>query len=168
MKKTFILMTILSVLLMTTACTNSTMEDDTQNPVSNQDINQKTQVGATSSSADISGEIFEIIGNQITLRIVAGSDENETKKDWVPGSGKGKTGGTIERIFTDETLELLIPVGTSITTRVPQSGNGSGTGTGPTEKAIGLEGIVKGSFLKIYYMSDGITIEKIVVQPPRG
>ncbi len=124
------------------------------------------------SLADVSGEISEIVGNEITLRLFAESETIDTEEVRTPGSGAGKgaTGETEPREYSGETLTVVIPVGTLIYTRVRSTGETTegATGTGPIEEEIGLDDIKVGTQLKIYYVDGTQKIEKILAIPPRS
>jgi hypothetical protein len=120
------------------------------------------------SPADVSGEISDVVGNEVTIRLYDASEEVEAEVTRVPGSGKGKTEEVVVRTFSGETLVFIIPVGTSIVTRLTTTTTDTtATGTGPVEEEIGLDELVKGMTLKIYYLEDGKTIEKILATPQR-
>jgi hypothetical protein len=116
------------------------------------------------------GEIKDIAGNEVTLLLI----ENQTgTEEGTPGTGmkRGNGGADVVREYTGEEKTLLIPVGTLMVKRVPQSGTGetgTSTGTGPVEEEVSLKELTKGSTLKIFYYENTTDIEKIIVQPPRN
>lgn len=170
MKKLFVLVMILSLLVLSVAC-NPGAADTPQTTAGAAETT--TVAGATpDNDYDIMGEIIEIVGNEITLKLME-FDATETATR-VPGSGMGKNGGVpSEKNYTGEELTLIIPVGTLMVTRVQAQSSGttatsgSATGTGPVENEIGLNELAKGMFLKIRYIDDSNTIEKVLVQKPR-
>ena len=129
-----------------------------------------TGVTALSTPADLNGEISEIIGNEITLRLYA-NDEQITEESRTPGSGRGITGSTVPKEFSGETKTLVIPVGTPIVKRVrptePSTTTGE-TGTGPVEEAISLSDLTVGTQVKIYFKEGTEQIEKVLAIPPRA
>lgn len=116
------------------------------------------------------GEIKDIAGNEVTLLLIenpTGTEEGTTGT----GMRRGNGGADVVREYTGEEKTLLIPVGTLMVKRVPQSGTGetgTGTGTGPVEEEVSLKELAKGSTLKIFYYENTTNIEKIIVQPPRN
>lgn len=132
-----------------------------------------TANAAVNNDYDVMGEIIEIVGNEMTLKLMEMDlSENLTR---VPGSGMGRNGSgsgiPAEKNYTGQELTLIIPVGTPMFIRVSPQNTGdmspSETKNGPVENEIGLRELTKGVFLKIRYMDDGKTIEKILVQKPR-
>lgn len=177
MKKLIVIVMVLSLIILSVAC-NSGAADSSQTSGGESGETNTPVTGTGTGSAqgsdyDIMGEIIEIVGNEVTLKLMEfNADEAETR---VPGSGMGRNGGGVpsEKNYTGEELTLIIPVGTQMVTRVPGQStgttaeSGSGTGTGPVENEIGLNELAKGMFLKIRYFDDNVTIEKILVQKPR-
>lgn len=161
-----VLILIIAMTLSTVACSNtagSAVETVTTATAPATSI-------STNTPADISGEINEIIGNEITLRLYA---ENEliTEESRVPGSGRGATTETIAREYSGEQVTFIIPVGTLIVKRVRQTEpttSTTGTGTGPVEEEIGLDDLTVGTQLKVYYKEGTDNIEKVVAVPPRA
>lgn len=178
MKKILVLVMALSLLIVSAACSPGTAEasqpaDGIAEATTASTASPGTAV-TPDNDYDIMGEIIEIIGNEVTLKLME-FDASETTTR-VPGSGMGKNGGGVplEKNYTGEELTLIIPVGTQLVTRVPGQGSdttvesGSGTGTGPVENDIGLNELAKGMFLKIRFVDDSQTIEKVLVQKPRS
>ena len=164
------LVLLLSLTLALAACGSSTSTTIVEKaPVAAGDT--ETTVN-DSSMADVSGEISEIIGNEITLRLFAENEELITEESRTPGSGAGRgaTGETVPREYSGETLTLVIPVGTPIFTRVRTTSETTeaGTGTGPVEQEIGLDDLKVGTQMKIYYVEGSDKIEKILAIPPRS
>ena len=171
MKKWLIAVLVLSLLVLSAACGTSTATTTQTTPGAAGTTNASGAM--PNNDYDIMGEIIEIVGNEVTLKLMAfDATESETR---VPGSGMGRNGGGVpsEKNYTGEELTLIIPVGTQMVTRVQSQSSGttaasvSGTGTGPVEEEIGLNELAKGMFLKIRYFDDNKTIEKILVQKPR-
>lgn len=171
MKKWLIAVLVLSLLVLSAACGTSTATTTQTTPGAAGTTNASGAM--PNNDYDIMGEIIEIVGNEVTLKLMAfDATESETR---VPGSGMGKNGSGVpsEKNYTGEELTLIIPVGTQMVTRVQSqssgttAASGSGTGTGPVEEEIGLNELAKGMFLKIRYFDDNKTIEKILVQKPR-
>ncbi|MDD2533118.1 MAG: hypothetical protein PHC86_00240 [Eubacteriales bacterium] len=128
-----------------------------------------TTVG-TNVMADISGEIGEIIGNEVTIRLyVADETTEETEAVRTPGSGKGASSETIAKEYSGETVSIVIPVGTLIVKRVrsTEPTTASETTTGPVEEEIGLDDLTVGTQIKVYYKTGTEIIEKILAIPPR-
>ena len=129
--------------------------------------------GAAQNTYDAMGEIIDIVGNEVTLKMIA-MTENDQTETRVPGSGNGRKGGgsglPVDREYTGEELTVIIPVGTLIVERVPSQDSGttqsSGTGTGPVEQELGINQLTKGTILRIRYLDDGKTIEKILAIRP--
>lgn len=169
MKKWMLIGLVLLLVFTTAACSTSstTQESESKEIESEQET---TGLGAL-GIPDTFGEIKDIVGNEVTLLLIKNAEEDETR---VPGSGmgRGNSGADVVREYTGEEVTLLIPVGTTMVKRVPQSGSeevGSGTGTGPIEEEVTLMELVKGSTLKIYYRDGDLkSIEKVLVQPPRN
>ncbi len=171
MKKLLILVSVLSLLVLSAACGTGTATTTQTTPGAAGTSNASGAM--PNNDYDIMGEIIEMVGNEVTLKLMAfDATESETR---VPGSGMGRNGGGVpsEKNYTGEELTLIIPVGTQMVTRVQSqssgttAASGSGTGTGPVEEDIGLNELAKGMFLKIRYFDDNKTIEKILVQKPR-
>jgi hypothetical protein len=159
MKRILVFISILALLTVGTACSATTATPSAGAP---------TPTGVLGTPADVSGEISDVVGNEVTIRLYDASEDVEAEVTRVPGSGKGKTEETVVRTFSGETLVLIIPVGTRIVTRVTSTTTDTtATGTGPVEEEIGLDDLVKGMTLKIYYLEDGKTIEKILAVPQR-
>ena len=170
MKKLLIVVLVLSLLVLSAACGTGTATTQTT----------PGAAGTTNASGampnndyDIMGEIIEMVGNEVTFKLmVIDPTESETR---VPGSGMGRNGGGVpsEKNYTGEELTLIIPVVTQMVTRGQSqisgttAASGSGTVTVPVEEEIGLNELAKGMFLKIRYFDDNKTIEKILVQKPR-
>ncbi|MBP1917963.1 hypothetical protein [Youngiibacter multivorans] len=113
------------------------------------------------------GEIKDIAGNEVTLLLL----EIQSEAEAGTGMRRGNGGADVVREYTGEEKTILIPVGTPMVKRVPQSGTGetgTGTGTGPVETEVSLKELSKGSTLKIFYYENTTNIEKIIVQPPRN
>ncbi|MDW7657346.1 MAG: hypothetical protein SCM11_09250 [Bacillota bacterium] len=174
MKKLLILVLILSLLILSASCNTGTAgEPQTTSGAAETTTPEAGINTASGNDYDIMGEIIEIVGNEVTLKLMEfDSTETETR---VPGSGMGKNGGGVpsEKNYTGEELILIIPVGTLMVTRVQvlnsetTVASGSGTGTGSVEKEIGFNELAKGMFLKIRFFDGSQTIEKVLVQKPR-
>lgn len=176
MRKSMAILLILSLMMSAAACgasTPSAPQTTTGSAVTT------TAPGASTSPSfnntyDLQGEIIDIIGNEVTLKLMEMStaDESGTR---VPGSGMGKNGGGTgvpsEKNYTGEERTLVIPVGTPLFMRIQGQGSGttaaSGTGTGPVEQEISLKELTKGMTLRIRYMDDDKTIEKVLAIKPR-
>lgn len=174
MKNLFILVMVLSLVMLMTACSPGAADAaQTTSGVAETTVDSSSGTGIMpDNDYDMMGEIIEIIGNEVTLKLMEfDASDTETR---VPGSGMGKNGGGVplEKNYTGEELALIIPVGTQMVTRVPGQSSGttaeSGTGTGPVENDIDLNELAKGMFLKIRFVDDSKTIEKVLVQKPRS
>ena len=130
----------------------------------------ETVAASPITPADLNGEISEIIGNEISVRLYA-IDEQITEESRTPGSGRGMTGSTVPKEYSGETKTLVIPVGTPIVKRVrptePSTTTGE-TGTGPVEEAISLSDLTVGTQVKIYFKEGTEQIEKVLAIPPRA
>lgn len=166
---------ILLFLVSVAACGSPTTSQEGENApeeTADEVDGETTGLGAL-GVPDLFGEIKEVIGNEVTLLLI---ENAEAEEGTVPGSGmgRGKQGLDVVREYTGEEMTVLIPVGTPMVKRVPQSGTAetgteAGTGTGPVEEEVGLAELVKGATLKIFYQEGSTTsIEKILVQPPRS
>lgn len=174
MKNLLILVLILSLLILFVSCNSGTAgAPQTTSCAAEATTSEAGTNTASGNDYDIMGEIIEIVGNEVTLKLMEfDATETETR---VPGSGMGRNGGGVpsERNYTGEELTLIIPVGTQMVTRVPgqnsgtTAASGSGTGTGPVENEISLNELAKGMFLKIRFFNDSQAIEKVLVQKPR-
>jgi len=170
MKKMMIMITIAALITTAAGCSSTPGATVVS---SSPDMTEQSSARAD-NDYDMMGEIVDIIGNEVTLKLMemAQTDTSETR---VPGSGAGRNGGgsgtPIEKNYTGEEMTLIIPVGTPLFTRITSQGTGmegsATTGTGPVEKEIGLNELARGTTLKIRYMADGKTIEKILAQKPR-
>ncbi len=176
MKKLMIFILTLSLLLAATAC-GTTAQNETTASGGTEATTTATGTGTgnpVNNVYDIQGEITEIIGNEVTLKLMEMS-ATETESSRVPGSGMGKNSGgsgvPAEKNYTGEERTIVIPVGTPLVMRVTAQSTGttaeSGTGTGPVEQEIGLNQLTKGMILRIRYLDDDKTIEKILAQKPR-
>lgn len=172
-RKILVVGAVLLFLVSLTACgapTTSQEQDKTLDQSTGEVEGETTGLGSM-GIPDLFGEIKEVVGNEVTLLVI---ENPEAETDAVPGSGmgRGKQGLDVVREYTGEEVTVLIPVGTTMVKRIPQSGTdqtGTGTGTGPIEEEVGLTELIKGATLKIYYQEGSTTsIEKILVQPPRS
>lgn len=197
MKKVFILI-LLSVLMLTgcavqsdsltvdaddsvndegTSTTISASKTDDSEPAQSasieSDVNEPVQTGAglNYTEIDLYGEISELIGNEITIKVM--------ERPATSNGGQGNqntTGVPREKNYTGEEVDIIIPVGTPIFTKVktgqgtgqPSGEPGTSAGTGPAETEISFNEIQTGWTIQIFYMEDGLTIEKVVVQKPGG
>jgi len=179
MKKGLIVLLALSLLAAAAACGSATASAAPTTVSAGETAPlEATNVGEAvatvfNTPSDLNGEISEIIGNEITLRLYA-IDEMITEESRVPGSGRGQLGTTVPKEFSGETATIVIPVGTLIVKRVrqtlPTDSNGatSESGTGPIEEEIGLDDLTIGTQLKIYYKEGTEIIEKVLAVPPRA
>jgi len=177
-KKSLLVFLALSLLVSVTACGGSTTGTPTTASAGDAAATETSAAGepavtGSNTPSDLSGEISEIIGNEVTLRLYA-VDETITEETRVPGSGRGQTATTEPKEFSGETATIVIPVGTLIVKRVrstmpsESSGETSETGTGPVEEEIGLDDLSVGTQLKIYYKEGTEIIEKVLAVPPRA
>ncbi|QSX08507.1 hypothetical protein J0B03_12115 [Alkalibacter rhizosphaerae] len=173
LKKMIAVGLVLLVLTSGAACSSTTAfsEDPAKETPTDETVDAGENVGQGLGIPGTFGEIKEVVGNEVTLLLMANAAEEEAP---VPGSGmkRGSQGGDVLREYTGEELTILIPVGTPIVKRVQQSPTtetGTGAGTGPVEEEVALTELVKGSTLKIfYYDADKKSIEKILIQPPKN
>jgi hypothetical protein len=135
---------------------------------------------------DVYGEVSEVIGNEVTLKLLeipdmsnmtrekgTGSDQAGDKaggsapaEDTTGGAAAGATpgatggGGMREKQYTGEEKTIVIPVGTPIVSMTRGE-------EGMVETEISLNELASGNTLSIYYQEDGKTIEKITIRKPR-
>jgi hypothetical protein len=135
---------------------------------------------------DVNGEVSEVIGNEVTLKLLeipdmsvmnrekgTGGDKTGDKAegsaptgDTTSGAAAGAItgtpggGGMREKNYTGEEKTIVIPVGTPIVSMTRGE-------EGMVESEIGLNELTSGSTLSIYYQEDGKTIEKITIRKPR-
>jgi hypothetical protein len=135
---------------------------------------------------DIYGEVSEIIGNEVTLKLLeipdmsamnrekgtggvqaGGKAEGSAPAGETTGGAAGGTtagtpgaGGMREKNYTGEEKTIVIPVGTPIVSMTRGE-------EGMVESEISLNELTSGSTLSIYYQEDGKTIEKITIRKPR-
>jgi hypothetical protein len=134
---------------------------------------------------DVYGEVSEVIGNEVTLKLLeipdmtamnrekgTGGDTGDKTEGSAPagdttsGAAAGATtgtpggGGMREKNYTGEEKTIVIPVGTSIVSMTRGE-------EGMVESEISLNELTSGSTLSIYYQEDGKTIEKITIRKPR-
>jgi hypothetical protein len=174
LKKALALLLPLSLILSLTACNGTSGAADPVTTISGEmaateGLDATETTVRTVVPADISGEISEIIGNEITVRLYA-EDETITEESRVPGSGRGAARSTEPKDFSGESKTLIIPVGTLIVKRVrqtePSTPTGeTGTGTGPIEEPISLSDLFIGAQIKIFYKDGTEQIEKVVIVP---
>ena len=178
MKKSLLILLALSLLVSAAACGSSTATAIPTTVSAGETASAETpaagETAATgaNTTSDLSGEISEIIGNEITLRLYA-ADETITEESRVPGSGRGQTASTEPKEFSGETATIVIPVGTLIVKRIRQTmpsestGETGETGSGPVEEEIGLDDLTIGTQIKVYYKEGTKIIEKVLAVPPR-
>ena len=135
---------------------------------------------------DVYGEVSEVIGNEVTLKLLeipdmsamnrekgTGGDKTGEKAegsapagDTTSGAEAGATtgtpggGGMREKNYTGEEKTIVIPVGTPIVSMTRGE-------DGMVESEISLNELTSGNTLSIYYQEDGKTIEKITIRKPR-
>ncbi|MEH6995168.1 hypothetical protein V7075_21080 [Neobacillus drentensis] len=139
---------------------------------------------------DVYGEVSEVIGNEVTLKLLEIPDMSAMNRE--KGTGGDKTGdktgvkaegsapagdttsgaaagaitgtpgggGMREKNYTGEEKTIVIPVGTPIVSMTRGE-------EGMVESEISLNELTSGSTLSIYYQEDGKTIEKITIRKPR-
>lgn len=166
MKLKLMIASLLTFAITATACSGSAPAETTA-PTAAETTTVETQGLGNSGIPGLFGEIKDIAGNEVTLLLL----ENPTEAEAGTGMRRGNGGADIVREYTGEEKTILIPVGTPMVKRVPQSGageTGTGTGTGPVEEEVSLKELAKGSTLKIFYYENTTNIEKIIVQPPRN
>jgi hypothetical protein len=135
---------------------------------------------------DVYGEVSEVIGNEVTLKLLeipdmsnmtrekgTGSDQAGEKaegsvpaEDTTGGAAAGATVGAAagrgmrEKQYTGAEKTIVIPVGTPIVSMTRGE-------AGMVETEISLNELASGNTLSIYYQEDGKTIEKITIRKPR-
>lgn len=136
--------------------------------------------------ADLMGEVSEIVGNEVKLKVIkmperpTGTPENPNggkpnitpgtnpggNGSWQPGTQQGGTGQSgqtrnRQREYTGEVKTIIIPVGIKITTMTRGQ-------NGVEQKEVNISEIKQGTILQIYYADDGKTIEKITTMTSGG
>lgn len=136
---------------------------------------------------DLYGEVSEVIGNEITLKLLkipemparngqkegykAAGNVDDKGSNVAPnganadgsgaqGAGAGAGRGMRQKEYTGEEKTMVIPVGTSLVTTTRGE-------NGMTESDISLNELKSGYTMSVYYKKDGKTIEKISVRKPR-
>ncbi|NCA98034.1 MAG: hypothetical protein EOM70_01510 [Clostridia bacterium] len=180
MKKTLLVLLAMSLLISIAACgsptataTPTTVSAGEAAPAETT-VSGETATTGSNTPSDLSGEISEIIGNEVTLRLYAVDETITEETTRTPGSGRGQTATTEPKEFSGETATIVIPVGTLIVKRVrstmpsESTGETGESGTGPVEEEIGLDDLTVGTQLKIYYKEGTEIIEKVLAVPPRA
>ncbi|MBM7649760.1 hypothetical protein JOC78_002744 [Bacillus ectoiniformans] len=171
MQTTFIRSFLILLLTFTmSACQSSEEESASSSPKE-----KKGNPSLTQTSTDeigLYGEVSEIIGNEVTLRLIEkpekperngeNSANNDGRKSGAGSrTGDGSSGGVMrERKYTGEEVTFIIPVGAPLVTVIRGE-------DGREENEISLNEVTSGSVLSVYYQKDSKTIEKIKVQKPR-
>ncbi|MCP8968096.1 hypothetical protein [Ectobacillus ponti] len=117
---------------------------------------------------DVYGEIAEITGNEVTLKLLAIPDmsargANNGTKDDKQAQGAGGAnganggGGMRQKNYTGEQKTIVIPVGTPIVSMTRGD-------SGMQESEVSLNELTSGNTLSIYYEKDGKTIKKITLR----
>jgi len=184
MKRNYLSLVLIIVLtLALTACSKEEGGNGT--------INATSQTGESSNQqqfkqADLTGELTDIVGNEVTLKIIknpvmpnntkapdrnnsAGMpDVTQGRPDGGQGIPKGEMPNRtqVQREYTGEEKSMIIPVDLKITTMA--RGQGGATQSAPNETEVKLESIKIGDVLQIYYAADGTTIDKIIVSTQMG
>lgn len=150
----------------------------TEESTSNEASKNPTDLG----EIDVYGEVSEVIGNEVTLKLLEIPDMSAMNRekgtdgeqaggkaegsapagDTTGGAAAGATGGggMREKQYTGEEKNIVIPVGTPIVSM-------SRGEEGMVETEISLNELTSGNTLSIYYQEDGKTIEKITIRKPR-
>lgn len=148
----------------------------TEESTSNEANKNSTDLG----EMDVYGEVSEVIGNEVTLKLLEIPDmaamNREKGTNGAPPTdrnteGGAATGGTAtdgtaagkgmrEKQYTGEEKTIIIPVGTPIVSMTRGE-------EGMVETEIGMTELTSGNTLSIYYQEDGKTIEKITIRKPR-
>ena len=124
------------------------------------------------SRPDLSGQVEEIAGNEVKLKLIErpepkertaqaqGGGDSGQRQNWGQGAGAGSGQGRTVK-FTGETQTLTIPVGVPLTTMTRGQ-------NGPEMKEASLKDIKKGSMLTIWYADKtSKTIARISISAPR-
>lgn len=173
------LLLCITMVFMLSAC--KSVGNSANNTTANTGTTNQKGANGTFKAPDISGEITDITGNEITLKIIKmpqqqqpgssarprgtqrpqTSPRPQTSGDPGTGNGGGMGQGTARtRTYTGEVKTIVIPVGTKLTS----TSFGQG---GTTETEVNINTLAKGTVLSIYYATDKKTIDKITVQIQR-
>ncbi|MFX3623488.1 MAG: hypothetical protein ACE3JP_05435 [Ectobacillus sp.] len=172
MKKKFNSSILILLLTFTMAACSNTKEGNSAS-TSGEKTGNSTVVASNMDEIDLYGEVSEIIGNEVTLRLIekpekpARNGENDGNGGGRGGAGgrggdgaSGGGGAMRERKYTGEEKTFVIPVGAPLVTVTRGE-------SGMEESKISLNEVTPGSILSVYYEEDGKTIEEIRVQKPR-
>jgi len=168
-EKSLLVLLAMSLLVSVAACGGSTATTPTPVSAGDAAATETTAAGETAATgsntpSDLSGEISEIIGNEVTLRLYAADETITEETARVPGSGRGQTAETEPKEFSGETVTILIPVGTVIVMRVrsttPLRIDRRKPAPVPWKKQSASDDLKVGTQLKIYYKEGTEMIEK--------
>jgi len=174
------LLLCITMVFMLSAC--KSVGNSANNTTANAGTTNQKGANGTFKAPDISGEISDITGNEVTLKIIkmpqrqqpgssarprgTRSPQTSPRPQASPGAqGSGYRGGMGQgaartRTYTGEVKTIVIPVGTKLTS----TSFGQG---GTTETEVNINTLAKGTVLSIYYATDKKTIDKITVQIQR-
>lgn len=121
---------------------------------------------------DLSGEVTEINGNEVTLKIIEQPQwnngnggkqqgDNQNNQSNPSGSQAGNGGMNPATSYTEEVKTITIPEEASLVTMT--RGDNS-----MNETTVSMSELTAGVRLSIYYKEDGKTIEKISIQKQRA
>ncbi|WHY02665.1 hypothetical protein [Neobacillus sp. DY30] len=173
------------IVLTIVGCSSAAASDDQTT------AEQSTRKEANSKSVDLAevdvyGEVSEVIGNEVTLKLLKIPDMSAVNREKGTGgaptdskaeggaatgtpptdgaaagaAGGGAGGGMREKQYTGEVKTIIIPVGTPIVSMTRGE-------EGMVETEISMNELTSGNTLSIYYQEDGKTIEKITIRKPR-
>jgi hypothetical protein len=175
------------LMILTIVGCSSAAASEEQTTTTEESTSKKASTNSTDlGEIDVYGEVSEVIGNEVTLKLLEipdmsamtrekGTGSNQTggnaqgsaaAGDTTGGAAAGATpgatggGGMREKQYTGEEKTIVIPVGTPIVSMTRGE-------EGMVESEISLNELTSGNTLSIYYQEDGKTIEKITIRKPR-
>jgi len=173
-------MTITFIMMSFMACGKSSSEKTTKDKLQGKSSSNMKQYKNT-----IMGEVVDISGNEVTLKIIKAPDKNtkgneeSTKEEkskrggnnsGTPSkegnlkpstTGDGQQGKKMQREYTGEEKKILIPVGVKVVSYTFSD-------NAMKEQEINITSIKSGDTLNIMYSDDGDTIERVVLNERRG
>lgn len=179
MKRLFTALVSLLVIFAIAGCSNG--NNSSQASTASNGSGQAGNGGGNGfAKPDVYGEVANINGNQVTLKLMVIPQRNgrngQNGGNWKNGqngqngqnngnasagggNGAGGPGGRRARQYTGQEKTMVIPNGTSIVTMSRGS-------NGMTQNQVSMSDITVGSVLSIYYKTDGKTINNIRVMKP--
>ncbi|TCP31767.1 hypothetical protein EV207_102260 [Scopulibacillus darangshiensis] len=155
---------LIACLLMVAVFSGCSNSEGSSSSANESGTSQKKDSGkVTMEKPDLYGEISEVVGNEITLKLIEQPKRNGQNGEDKKRSGGGKRGGGDKREvkYTGKKKTIVIPTGTPLVTMTREDKK-------MQESEISLNELTVGSTLSVYYQKDGKTIEKIRVKKPRA